>query len=83
METVLLIIAVLVLMALIFYLGRLSVNLKPKDKKFQAGNLVVDVSDPLKDILSIELTCAIAEILEQDELYFKVVHRRSQEKPLA
>ena len=81
-ETVLLIVAVLCVFALIFYLGHLSAGLNKKIEKFYAGNFVVDFSDPLKDIFTVELTCAIGEITEHDELYFRIINKGSQEKPL-
>ena len=84
MANVLIEILVLFIVVIIsMFIGTILGIKKWERKKFHAGNIVVDLSDPLKDVLNMELECSITEMLAQDELYFKVIIKGSQEKPLA
>ena len=66
-----------------FYLGK-SMSKRPQEyKKFQAGEFLIDMTDPMDEVLSINLTCNLLELLDQDEVYFKIINKSSQEKPLA
>ena len=47
------------------------------------GIFRVDLTNPEKDVFTLELICPIGEIPTKKFLTFKVMNTRSQEKPLA
>ena len=52
-------------------------------KKSYDGIFRVDLTNPEKDIFTLELICPIGEIPTKKSLIFKVTNASSQEKPLA
>ena len=67
------------LLGVIFgYLSALNNVIKKPDGVFR-----VDMTDPEKDIFTVELNCPIAIIPEKKYMLFKVANVGSQEKPFA
>lgn len=51
-------------------------------KDATVGRLIVNTTDPDKDVFALDLDCALGELPEREYIVFKVDNKSSQEKPV-
>lgn len=70
---------IIVILAVMLCLIGIGIDLwlcsKPKSKRKSkiAGTVVINTTDPEKDVMRFELEMSVAEMIEKDEITFKVV----------